>query len=345
VIEIWQEQAFMNDQNQKTLSIVGGGLSGLLTAFYLVQERKARSLPLPRINLFVSPLYPSCTLSSTATVALRGTKKGLSPLGDQLVDAFHEVERFLSEQKSHGAYPAELSTFNHPMSPSFEKVSKRYHNHAQTKETHGFLSFKEKAFLFSPFHFTAWLYKNLLPNVNFIQETVSSLDGLRLFTLEGNSYLGDQIIFAAGAYNSLMTDDDRVKKSLPVAGSYLEFMADLGEESFCHTYNELNCVYLAQDKKIFFGSVSQEGFWLSPDIKSLKERYDEWQNSHLTRLPPFDEAICKTGIREKGRKREPYVYSLNKEKNQWIIGGMYKNGYSLAFLLGKKLAHLVNDQL
>ena len=94
MIEIWQEQAFMNDQNQKTLSIVGGGLSGLLTAFYLVQERKARSLPLPRINLFVSPLYPSCTLSSTATVALRGTKKGLSPLGDQLVDAFHEVEKF-----------------------------------------------------------------------------------------------------------------------------------------------------------------------------------------------------------------------------------------------------------
>jgi hypothetical protein len=284
-------------------------------------------------------------LSSTATVALRGTKKGLSPLGDQLVDAFFEVEQFLSTQKTHGAYPAELTTFNHPMSPSFEKVAKRFHNHPQTKETHGFVAYKEKAYLFSPYQFFAWLYKNLLTHVNFIHETVSTIDGMNLKTLEGNTFTSDQIIFAAGAYNSLLTEDERIKKSQPVAGSYLEFQADQGEESSCHTYNELNCVYLAKEKKIFFGSVSQEGYWLSADLKALKDRYEEWQNSHLTRLPPFEEAIIKTGIREKGRKREPYVYLLNKEKNQWVIGGMYKNGYSLAFLLGKKLAQLVNNQL
>jgi hypothetical protein len=335
----------MNDKNQKTLSIVGGGISGLLTAFYLIQERKARSLSIPTINLFVSPLYPSCTLSSTATVALRGTKKGLSPLGDQLVDAFYEVEKFLREITPHGAYEGVLTTFNHPMSPSFEKVSKRYHNHSQTKETHGYNSFKEKTFLFSPFQFTAWLYKSLISHVNFIQETITKIEDNNLISLDGKNYFSDQIIFAAGAYNSLLVEDDRVKKSLPVSGSYLEFSSDLGDESFCHTYNELNYVYLAFEKKILFGSVSQEGFWLSPDLKSLRVRYEEWQNTHLTRLPPFDEAIIKIGIREKGRKREPFVYSLNKQKNQWVIGGMYKNGYSLAFLLGKKLSKLVNDQL
>jgi hypothetical protein len=335
----------MNDKNQKTLSIIGGGLSGLLTAFYLIQERKARSLPLPSINVFVSPLYPSCTLSSTATVALRGTKKGLSPLGDQLVDAFHEVEKFMKETSPHGAYEGILTTFNHPMSPNFEKISKRYHNHAQNKETHGYISFKEKTFLFSSFQFTAWLYKNLFSHVNFIQETITSIDKRTLISLEGKNYSTDLIVIAAGAYNSLLTEDDRVKKSVPVAGSYLEFSSDLGDDSFCHTYNELNYVYLAHEKKILFGSVSQEGFWLSPDLKSLKVRYQEWQDTHLTRLPPFEEATVKIGIREKGRKREPFVFSLNKDKNQWIIGGMYKNGYSLAFLLGKKLAKLINDQI
>ncbi|MFZ4713692.1 MAG: FAD-dependent oxidoreductase [Bacteriovoracaceae bacterium] len=331
----------MNSQNQKTLSIVGGGLSGLLTAFYLIHDRKSRSLPLPKINLVVSQLYPACTLSSTATVALRGTSKGLSSLGDDLVDAFHEVENFLRINNPAGVVEGKLKTFNHPMSNGFEKTGKRYHNHPSKKETHDYISYEEKVFLFSPYKFCGWLYKELMAHVNFIQDTVIKVEAGKLVTLSGATAESDLIVFACGAYGPLLIDHEKMQKSQPVAGSYLEFQADYGEESFCQTYNELNCLYLHQDKIVLFGSASQDGFVLAPNVALLKERYQEWQDAHLLHLPAMEEGKIKTGIREKGRKREPYLFALNKEQTQWAVGGLYKNGYSLGFLKARQLSQMM----
>ena len=53
------------------------------------------------------------------------------------------------------------------------------------------------------------------------------------------------------------------------------------------------------------------------------------------KLPEYQEGSIKVGLREKAKKREPYIHA---EGNLIYLGGLYKNGFTLSLKLTKDLS-------
>jgi hypothetical protein len=161
----------------------------------------------------------------------------------------------------------------------------------------------------------------------------------KITTQDGEEFFADKIIFTAGVNNDLWSSlFSSPRKTKSAQGSYLEFSnADLGAISFSLTLEGDNLIYDAERKKLLIGSTTKESnLELAPE-KELKEIYENLSSRTPNKLPAFDSAIIRVGLREKGPKRESYI--LN-EGHYSMIGVLYKNGYRLSLYLAEKLLNL-----
>ncbi|MFP5386005.1 MAG: FAD-dependent oxidoreductase [Bacteriovoracia bacterium] len=326
-----------------TLAIIGSGIVGRSLLYTLAKDQKSfDKITLISADNFTFP----CTLHSTAIVAPRGVTRGTSPLGDLLCDGYQTfAEHF------HQDHPAGVE-FIPQISAASEKTDAfktRYPGATLKKELlkEETLTALEEAFLVDPATYGEWLlqcaqnyYGEKLWRVEDLVVKVERGEKIRLSTLKGNELEFDKVIFAAGTYNRFWKEllpDSLLKTSKSIQGSYLEFN-DINVErpSFSLTFNGDNLVWNNSLKRLLVGSTTVETNHVLPDLEELKRIHLRLSESVDFGIPPFHLGVVKTGLREKAKKREPY---LIQDGNLIFLGGLYKNGFILSLKVSRSLSH------
>jgi len=315
-----------------TLKVVGDGLAANL--FRLAPNTKL-------IQLVDNRFSSNASLNSTAIVAMRNVPRNLSYFGDLLVDAFEEMENFL---KKNSEFEVNETTHYQISSDDDEDFHRRFQG-VNLSKTHPLFnlfsneqSFRENGYLFEPKSFLNQLKKenNSTRVESFLDEPLKLRDG-------------EFCVYCLGANmaNFFSLSDKSFISGKKVMGSYLETDYTGFNESVCMTYYTINLVYRKSDSKLIIGAANSVDYLTGDALTDLKNKYEKvlklFQRSNLE-LPPFESFTLHSGIRHKSRKRMPSWGPLNIERS-FQISGLYKNGYSFAFLAAKRLSEVINDEI
>ncbi len=321
-----------------TLAIIGSGILGRSLIYALAKEKKH----FEKIILFYSDnITPPCTLSSTAVVSPRGLAQGLSPLGDMLLDGFKTFADHVSLDRPFGVQKILQYT---GATEKIEDFQKRY---SSAKKSRTFLKEEmlmqvDEGYLIDPKTYTDWLLAEAKfmyqDKMEIVQELVTEVQEGEFFhvkTINGRSMTFDKVVFACGTYNRFW--QNKIKTSKPVQGSYYEWL-EVGWDtpSFSLTLDGDNLIWDNHQKRLLIGSTSLETNHFLPPEKTLKEIYLRLRNLCDLQLPETSSALIKVGLREKAQKREPYMVG---ENNKFFLGGLYKNGFTLALRIARNFSH------
>lgn len=340
--------------------IIGDGIAAKVLAFYLYRQYQ-RPITLIANDQFA----PKCSTRTTAINCLRGTQKGLSPLGDMLVAGHYDFEDFYQNYAPEGIEKTielqlwqnnhekwlrrfgecksydEVPFFTRPLTRQFEEC---------------FEGHQSEAYIFHPESFLAWLDSQY--ERNFINDYVVSIeegDQYILNTHNGEKICCDKLFICTSYESSLfshLVKDEGVKRQLnhsrPVAGTYLRFKVsdfDLKEfrtqHSFSVVFDQIHFIFRSHAKDILIGSTSTNNSKnFLADRQGMLSQYQRVMEilANVITLPTFEKGELITGIRHKGQRRTPYWGEINK--NCYAVWGLYKNGYSLAFSAAKHITNL-----
>lgn len=328
-----------------TLAIIGSGILGRSLLYTLAKEQKS----FEKITLFSSEEFlPACSLASTAIVAPRGLGRGHSPLGDLLMDGFDCFVKHVGTDQPEGVEVIPQLT---GATQKLDQFLNRY-PHAnkgcefQNIRFHDELHLaQDQAYLVNPQTYLTWLMSKALkarPEIEIVDDLVIQVEQqelIKMRTQKGSDYKFDKVIFTAGAYSrfwSSLAPKTKLNSSQSVQGSYLEFNNLKWEiPSFSLTLDGDNLIWNSLDKKLLIGSTSLNVVHNLSPVSQLKEIYFRLMKLVDLDLPAMDLADIRVGLREKAQKREPYVVNIG---NVMLMGGLYKNGYSLSLKMAKDLS-------
>jgi len=329
--------------------VIGAGLAAENFIFALAGAKSGRHSV---IQLADDVFYPACSLRSTAVVAARGVSLGHSELGDTLFQGYQRFQKHVLEDNPQGVFVGEQWSGVSRKIPEFKK---RYPQNLTQNEipslgielaTELCLS-SEPCYIIDPALYLGWLkdqsvslpierYKDIVINIQRENElwVATSLSG-KIFKAE-NLFLG------LGSYQRFWKEFLPVV-SKPVHGSYLVYEnISWGVKSFSLTLNGHNLIYRSYSNELVIGSTSEEGGHFMASESELREIDQDLRTMLVNKSwPSFEKAKILTGIREKGKGRRPYLES----KDRFVaVGGLYKNGFSLALYLAEiARAHLKED--
>ncbi len=319
-----------------TIAIIGGGIAARSLLFVMAKKSFVSKIIVFYSDSFAFP----CSYHSTAIVAPRGVSTGLSSLGDSLFEGFTRFEEHVNNDRPEGVIVD--PQFTGAVS-KIEAFKRRYPD-GEIASSAGALQLneecyiaKESAYLIRPREYLNWLLNEAQKNldITLINSFVTQVKDGTITTADGNEFSPDQIIFTAGVQNDLWQEFFPEKKNTKSAqGCYLEFSGVKLGESFSLTLEGDNLIYDAGKETLLLGSTTRESRLELPPEKALFEVYENLSRRVGITLPAFSKGTIRTGLREKGPKREPY---LLKNGNCFMLGGYYKNGYRVSLSMAHKL--------
>jgi hypothetical protein len=279
-------------------------------------------------------------------VAPRGLSKGLSPLGDILMDGFQTFSEHVELDQPGGVE----KIFQYTVAT--KKIDEFKNRYPKAKLAKIFLKSEslmaeDDAFLIGPTEYSNWLLsealqmkKDLIQVESDLVVEVQSNEMQHVKTLQGKSFSFDKVVFAGGIHNRYwkqMAPKTALETAKAVQGCYWEFnKLNWKLPSFSLTIDGDNLIWNQRLSRLLIGSTSQETAHVLAPINQLKAIYERIDEFCDLDLPLMEAGIIKVGIREKARKREPY---LIQEGHQFFIGGLYKNGFSLALKIARNFSH------
>jgi|GEM_PF-647787 len=347
----------MGSSKQYDLAVIGNGIAAKMSLFYLAQSLKNtdKFKDYSILNVFDEKLAPACSLKTTSTVSLNGIKEGVSELGDELREAFFHFCDFYKHYHPAGIYPSKQYLFATSIE-GIEKLRLRYTDdlskisHPLMKGLHHGVVLD--SFIIIPEVFLAFLDAeisrlNITTQEDFVLNINESEDQVLIETKSHATFKAKKLLLGTGAYTKIFQDIflkeqieesffDRIDKSKVVSGSYLLFEGFEHDENFYFTFDDINVVYRKNSKELIIGSTTVEGAYLTPVMHRLFEIYHKVKSEFLIEIPSFDLFKIVTGLRHKGMKRRPFSAIISKEKRIHLMGGLYKNGWSLPFYYGKR---------
>ena len=341
----------------KEFVIIGNGVASKLLAFYLYQKLKT-----PITVIASEDFAPMCSTRTTAINCLRGTQKGLSALGDMMVDSFDEFVDFFQEYQPDGI---EKSVELQLWQENREKWLRRF-GICEQFETLPFFQnalnecfegYQSDAYIFHPEVFLEWLDNQY--EKEFLNDYVINVEKMgtsyQIQTQKGEivecQYLYLCTSYESPLFSNLVSEDKlrrELEHSKPVAGTYLKFDIndfDLKEvafkKSFSLVFDQIHLIFRRHANDVLIGSTSSNNSKnFLPDETGIFKQYETLQK-HLQgvlTLPSFDKAELITGIRHKGQRRTPFWGKIND--NCYGVWGLYKNAFSLGFSAAKELTQL-----
>jgi hypothetical protein len=333
--------------------IVGDGIAAKCLIFEL------NKLNLTNILQISDDDYaPACSTRTTAINCLRGTKKGISPLGDLIVDSFQLFEKFYGDYNPAGiCLTEEIQSWDQ----NHEKWLKRFGSFQNSKSFSQFNFslqkslnyYRSDAYIIIPELFYAWWELSLKRQTLKAQVTnlIQQENGWIVDTNAG-TYQALKVVLATSYMTPILAQNvvqDKIKQKLlhskKAAGTYLKFKAQDFDQtsfdfhnSFSFVYDEVHFIYRKQSHDVLIGATTNteeviDEVGMQEQYQKLKEIFGE------DKLPAFDKAELLMGVRHKGQKREPYWGEINH--NLYAIWGLYKNAFTLAFSAASDLSALI----
>lgn len=315
------------------LIIVGYGIAARCLLREMAKEDKFHNKKI--LVLQSEDFFRSCSLNTTSVVCLSGVEKGISPLGDMIVDSYQVATQFYKELES-------------------DIVEKGIQISLKKDEKNSLIEEHFDAFFIHPEKLLEKIeseYKNIL-SLTFVNDVVGAIrnEGNNIW-IEGRKYnfVSETVVVAAGAWSNFLEKDiacDDLCRSKFVSGSYLIFNdVDYGEKAFSYSYGHFNIIYRAKSHQLLIGGTTVKENIEAPSVVELHEQYSVFKELLFNRLklPPFEKAFIKTGMRHKGRKRMPFFGEVSP--GLFLMSGLYKNGFSFPFLGAKKITSSILGRL
>jgi hypothetical protein len=326
--------------------VLGGGICAQSILFEMCKDDNFNLDTLKVAQISRNDSFIPCTQNTTSVVSLSGTSKGISELGDLIVDSFHYTSLYVKE---HG-----LSSFKEgdhyfvfPDDPNKkDNFVKRYGNPKQTEVSGSNLncSRSENFVVDSTLLIKEMNEEISNNNIEQINKVITDIKSNgEVICLDGSKYKAKKVICCLGAYsNDFLShfDLDQLDYSKKVPGDFLSFKdCDFGPKSFVVSYGHHNLVYRAHLKTILIGGTTLKNEIDAVEYPAIMDQYEYYKSIFPKTLPEFSKAIIGSGMRHKGRKRRPYCGPISS--NVYSIHGVYKNGYTFSFYLARKLLDLL----
>ncbi|MBY0516297.1 MAG: FAD-binding oxidoreductase [Bacteriovoracaceae bacterium] len=291
-----------------------------------------------------SELAPLTSWNSTAIAALRGTRRGMSPLGDELVDMWEESNQAYTQEKWKGVYPIELHSWIYS-----DKSDRRYGHLPKVEKSFFECKIKprgistERAWVIDPKVFLQNITtpKNLVKKKSLVTSLVQGEKCWRVETLDKEVFEADIVVLASGHWAQWMQEyyaGSPLEGLKPYQGSYYQWEnVSFGERGFSVIIEGSNFIYQAENKRLILGATSLNGVdHFIADKVGLKKIYDHFQSYADVNLPSIQESQIHTGIRSQTKGRRPWAGKL--QNNLYAIGGLYKTGWVSSIPLARQLA-------
>lgn len=331
--------------------IIGDGIAGSCIRYTLA---KLSGLDITQVSSHNH--FPACSLNSTAINCLRGTQRGVSKLGDEIVDSYDYFLKFISEEKPEGIFKgSEVQFFSQK-----ENWERRYSNFREvgnslfSKWIDDLPFFYESdAYFFDFKQFQKWVEEkspNIVKNMGLVKNIKKNGEVI----IENQNCQFDLVILATNygtkflSYGLNEDYDYKINHSKSVAGSYLEIDAKKLNLSFPHSTNfaleKYHFIYRKEQGLIQIGATSDNNSEVFlPNKKELQSIYDNVKKNLKFDLPPFKDFNQLVGIRHKGYKRMPFHDFITN--HVFAISGLYKNGFLLSFKIAQDLSTALVQRL
>ena len=307
------------------IAVIGAGIAGELAVYEALNAGHC-------VRVY-DPQHPEggASWNSTAIVGTFGTRKGVGPLGDLLLEAFHIAEEFYSLFQHPSVIQAPLQYWGLSGDKSFQE---RFAHLSKGRPRNEFICFKEQGFLLNAPAFMEELRRrnDLSPQCIRFKQYLTSWIDLPL-SCQG-------VLYTPGATGSLVSLDGRQTRRR--RGTFLQW-EEQGDrvffpESFHHNfYKKAMISYRSSspqqgEGKLLMGSANGE----RGEILSL---YENMKSLSFFPLPSLQKAKVFSGVRELSQDRLPQMTTLGEHR--YALSGLYKNGYTLAPFFAKKFTKLL----
>lgn len=344
-------------KNIYDLAVIGNGIAAQSFLWNLSMNTNFNGgEPYSIAHLYTEKIAPPCSLRSSATVSLNGVEEDVSPLGNDLREAYYLFENFFNQHCPEGVEKIKRSVLSTNENDT-AKLKRRYKalswiepNNIKGK----YLGIEYFSYVITPKDFLKWMTSQIkIPKDNFpymVKDIIKNKEDFTIVLQDESTLLTKKILFATGAFSKIFEnfylfskENSFEEKNAIKSGTYLERDLYLGEKSFYITIDGNLLLYRknCNENKLIIGSLSNEGAYEFPDIKSLSELLLKLNEIVTFDLGHIKDYSIVTGLRHKGKKRMLICTSLDDEKKIFTLNGLYKNGYSLSFLGAKRMQSLI----
>lgn len=319
----------------QSVAVIGAGVAATSVIHWLKILR-----PLDRIVQFSSDnLAPAASYKSTAVAALRGTRTGLSALGDELCEHWQFSDQFYHQGKHAGVVESVLETWL-----SDDKELRRF---AHVPEASASLLparvqprrvVREKCWMIDPQVFLASFdgsHEQHSCLVTGLQPTPKNW----LVKTQQGEWEFTKVILCTGVWQRWLkglVPAEELATLVPSQGSYFEWQEfSLGEKSFALSFQGINLHYRHDIQTLQLGATTiKNNDSFSPARDALLEIRKTFED-HCELNLDFSQAQIQTGIRSILKSRRPFAGPL--APGLFALNGLYKNGWISAWPLAKKL--------
>jgi hypothetical protein len=321
-------------------------------------------LKLPNVkitNISSSDLFNPCSLSTTSLNCLRGTRRGLTDLGDKVIDSYEVFEEFYKTENPSGVY--EGIEYQLWREDQHEKWMRRYSDYLRTEDNpflqdkliSKFNYQKNDAYFIEPIKLKQW-FRSRHSEVNYVSGFVTSINKVNeQYTLTsslGSNEKFDKVVLCTNHATHLLGRgysekfDYYLSHCKPVAGTYLEI--PLPESFVGSNYNiaigSHHFIVRSDSKRLQVGSTSDNKVDIDlPNNKDILNLYNNLQRCFTFELPDFDSFKKYVGIRHKGFERNPFWGKISGNESIYSVCGLYKNAFSFSFLAAKELSAIIKS--
>ena len=233
------------------LAIIGNGIAAQSFLWNLSNTNLAKdeSVSISQ-NFSIAHIYsekraPACSLRSSATVSLNGIEEDVSPLGNDMREAFFMFDELFKKHHPKGVEEVTRTVVSTNENDT-KKITRRYKKLNEIKSDKikkVYPGVEYSSYIITPEVFLTWLKENSsipVTDVPMFVRNMEVVDGLHVMTLEDGSLIhAKKVLLAMGAYSKIFEKmllptgaESLESKNTIKAGSYLERTIDLGNSSF-----------------------------------------------------------------------------------------------------------------
>jgi len=335
-----------NSTNHFDIIVVGNGIAAHCLLWDIAKLNKSLRI----LRIYDDQAFPSCTTRTTSVVSMDVHKKGMSHLGDILVNSHEAFKRFVDTYKPSGVYEAkQFYVFDETMDEQRKsQYLSRYGN--VIVDVFGAKGVYKNSYVIKPELLIQFMEEAISASRLEITHKIARVDKIENKTVfsEAKSFSFKNLILATSAYTNLFYSNHALPQGKPVSGSYYIWNnIDLDKyfnQSTVLSKGHFNIIYRSDSKELLFGGTSKEGLIFENHVMELESEYTKLKAFFLgIDLPSIGEAQSFTGIRHKGKKRIPFADKV--EDNIYVMNALYKNGFSFPFFGSSKIVQELSKDI
>ena len=326
------------------LVVIGEGVAATAFLFALTQKANVDKFS-SVIQIANDDLAPATSLRSTAIAALRGTRPGLSPLGDEIVEMWNYTHPLFSRERWAGLKEAAVHSWVYS-----DKAERRY-GHLEKISTSQFSARKspryittEPCWIIEPATFLANVPQ---PKVERLKTVMTSLERVgdmwQVGIMGGIKIEADVVVMATGPWSEWTRElfvGSPLESMKSTQGSFFQWdNFDYGAKDFVIGLEGMVCVYHADQQRLILGATSISGdATFIPHLAELNAIRNEFA-AHVNINFPSEKPQIVTGLRAQTKGRRPWAGPIGS--NLYAVGGLYKTGWVTAWPLGDRLGAML----